>query len=131
MIGRDSGDRRKQKVYLHMEPAVKGKREAITEFRVLKKFLDSEGKKYTLLEVKIKTGRKHQIRCHMAYLGHPIVCDKLYGFKNRAIVGNLDRQFLHEGFIGLKLENGQQKEFKADLPRDLKEALFSLNEITN
>lgn len=60
-------------------------REAITEYKVLKRFTSpqpspniGEGAKFTYLEVKPKTGRTHQIRVHMKYLNHPVVCDSLY-----------------------------------------------------
>ena len=52
-------------------------RDAVTEYKVLKRFTDN-GIKFTYLEVKPKTGRTHQIRVHMKYLNHPVVCDSLY-----------------------------------------------------
>ena len=52
-------------------------REAITEYRVLKRFTSGKNK-FTYLEIKPKTGRTHQIRVHMKYLNHPVVCDSLY-----------------------------------------------------
>jgi len=83
LIGRSPKDGKKQRVYLPHEPGAERKREAITEYNVVEKFLDKNEKNYTLLEVNIKTGRKHQIRTHLAYIGYPIVGDKLYGFKNQ------------------------------------------------
>ena len=76
LIGRSPKDRRKQKVFLAGEPDSQGKREAVTKYKVLKRL-----KNFDLVEITPKTGRKHQIRCHFAYLGHPIVGDKMYGFK--------------------------------------------------
>ena len=61
-------------------------RQAVTSYRVLKRFAE-----YTLLEVKIGTGRTHQIRVHLASIGHPVAGDKLYG----APAAKLERYFLH------------------------------------
>jgi len=115
LIGRAPKDRRKQKVYLIGGPDAQTKREAITEYKVMKRFTN-----YTLLEVSPKTGRKHQIRCHFAYLGYPIAGDKLYGFKNQLWPKGLKRQFLHASYLKIHLPNGQIKEFKSGLPDDLK-----------
>lgn len=123
LIGRARKDRRKQKVYLPLTPVAKEKklREAITEYKVIKKF-----KNYSLLEVIPKTGRKHQIRCHLAYLSHPIAGDKLYGFKNQPKPKGLNRQFLHAISLRIKLFNGKEGEFKSELPRDLLKILKNL-----
>lgn len=69
-IGRHPKDR------IKMAVVVKGGREAVTHFRVLKRFGD-----YTWVECRLETGRTHQIRVHMAYIHHPVVNDPLYGFK--------------------------------------------------
>ncbi len=121
LLGRSPGDRRKQKIFLENEPAAMGKREAVTEYIVLKNFSG-----YDLLEVKPKTGRKHQIRAHMAYLGHPIAGDKLYGFKGQSLPEGLTRQFLHASALKITLPNGQIKEFMSGLPNDLKVCLQKL-----
>jgi 23S rRNA pseudouridine1911/1915/1917 synthase len=123
LIGRDKKNRKKQKAYLATEPdaKTKGLREALTKYKILEKFKD-----YTLLEVQPKTGRKHQIRCHFAYLGHPIAGDKLYGFKNQPCPKGLNRQFLHASQLKIKLLNGEKKEFKSDLPKELKQILQNL-----
>jgi len=118
LIGRSPGDRRKQKVYLPQEPAAQGKRKAITKYKVLQRF-----ENYDLIEITPETGRKHQIRTYFSYLGHPVVGDKLYGFKNQPKPKGLKRQFLHANYLKLKLPSGQEKEFKSDLPEDLKEVL--------
>jgi len=114
LIGRSPGDKRKQKAYLLNEMGP-GKREAITEYKVLKRFKD-----FTFLEVQIKTGRKHQIRCHLSYIHHPIAGDKMYGFKNSKAPEGLTRQFLHAQYLKIKLLNGEVKEFYSELPEDLK-----------
>lgn len=127
LLSRSPKDRRKQKVYLPQEPKAKGRhppatlRKAITEYKVLERF-----KNYTLVEAKPKTGRKHQIRTHFVYLGHPIAGDKLYGFKNQPLPKDLKRQFLHASYLKIKLPDGQEKEFKSDLPDDLKSVLNTL-----
>lgn len=121
LLARSPKDGRKQKVYLEKEPHPESAREAITEFKVLKDF-----KGYTLLEVEMKTGRRHQIRCHFSYLQHPIAGDKLYGFRNTKEPKNLSRQFLHAQKIKIQLPTitggttGEIKEFESDLPEDLK-----------
>ena len=132
LIGRSPKDRRKQKVFFDFEPKAEGKRKAITEYRVLLtlKSLGEGGQEnyYTLVEVTIKTGRKHQIRAHFNYLGHPLAGDKLYSFKNQVSPKNLKRQFLHASFLKLKLLNGKEKEFKSEISKDLKEVVEKLNE---
>ena len=122
LVGRAQKDKRKQKVYLLHEPKAEGKRTAITEYKTLKNF-----KNYALIEATPKTGRKHQIRCHFAYLGHPIAGDKLYGFKNQPCPKDLKRQFLHASYLKIELPDGKTKEFKSELLKDLKKSLENLN----
>jgi len=121
LLGRSPNDRRKQKVFLPGEPGAKGKREATTEYRVVKRY---QG--YTFLEVRPKTGRKHQIRVHLAHLGHPIAGDKLYGFKNQQIPEELNRQFLHAHSLTLTPPNGTTRTFTSPLPQDLQSVLDNL-----
>ena len=121
LLGRSPQDKRKQRAYLLHEPSSEGKREAITEYQVLQKFQN-----YTLIEVEIKTGRKHQIRAHFAHLHHPIAGDKMYGFKNQACPKGLFRQFLHASYLKIKLPNNQIKEFKSKLPEELEQILKKL-----
>lgn len=89
-------------------------KQAWTEYKVLKRF-----KAYTLLEVIPKTGRTHQIRVHLASIGHPIVGDKQYKFKRQPRLAGLKRQFLHAAYLKLKLPNGKLIKFKSELPQDL------------
>jgi len=117
LIGRAPGDKRKQRAYSLSETGP-GRREAITEYKVLERY---DG--YTLLEAQIKTGRRHQIRSHFSYLQHPIAGDKLYGFKNSKSPEGLTRQFLHSAYIKIQLPGGGIKEFKSDLPEELKQVL--------
>jgi len=121
LIGRSKRDGTKQKIYLPAEPGSTGKREAITEYKVLERF-----KNYTLLEVVPRTGRMHQIRCHLAYINHPIVGDEKYGFKNQPKPKDLNRQFLHASHIKIKLLNGEIKELNSELAQDLKLCLENL-----
>ncbi len=121
LIGRAKTDKRKQKVYPLSDTEEKGKREAITEFTTIKRFND-----FTLLEIKIKTGRRHQIRCHLSYLRHPVAGDKLYGFKDQIILEGLSRQFLHASYLKIQLPSGQYKEFNSELPEELQKVLDKL-----
>jgi len=121
LLGRSPNDRRKQKVYAPTDPTAKGKREAVTEYRVLERFKD-----YTLLEVTPKTGRKHQIRVHIASIGHPIAGDKLYGFKGQAEPEGLNRHFLHASSLTIPMPDGSIKEFNSELPEDLNRVLKQL-----
>jgi len=122
-LARGGKDRRKQKVFLPLEPKAEGKkiREAITEYKVIKEFKD-----YTLIEAIPKTGRRHQLRAQFAYLGHPIAGDKLYGFRKQIYPKGLKRQFLHASYLKIKLPSGEVKEFKSELPKDLKKVLNNL-----
>jgi 23S rRNA pseudouridine1911/1915/1917 synthase len=120
LIARAKGDPRKQRAYSEIN-APKSAREAITEYKILERFKD-----YTLLEVEIKTGRRHQIRCHFSYLKHPIAGDKLYGFKNSKIPEGLTRQFLHAQKLKIQLPNGSTEEFVSELPEELQQILNNL-----
>jgi len=115
LIDRSPKDRKKQKAYLPFAPGAKDKRGAVTEYKVITRFNN-----YTLVEAILKTGRKHQIRCHFSYLGHPIAGDRLYGFKNQPSPEGLERQFLHASYLKIKMPNAKYKEFKSELPDDLK-----------
>ena len=120
LIARAKGDPRKQKVYSPVN-APKSAREAVTEYKVLTRYKD-----YTLLEVQIKTGRRHQIRCHFSYLKHPIAGDKLYSFKNSPIPKGLTRQFLHSSYLKIQLVSGGKKELKSELPEELSKIIKNL-----
>ncbi len=114
-LGRSKSDKTKQKVYLPFEPGFERKREAITNYRVLQKFKD-----YDLIEAEPKTGRKHQIRVQLAHIGHPVVGDKKYGFKAQITPKGLKRHFLHASYLKINLPGGKTKEFKSELPEELK-----------
>jgi len=121
LLGRSPADRRKQKVYLSQDPKAEGKREAVTRYKVLQRF-----KNYDLIEAELLTGRKHQIRAHLAHLGHSVAGDKLYGFKNQPCPENLKRQFLHASYLKIELPGKGQKEFRSELPEELKNLLDKL-----
>jgi len=134
LIGRGLKDRKKQRVFLPLAPKAKGKRRAITEYKVLTRLRQDFGGQerfFTLLEVTIKTGRKHQIRCHFAHLGHPIAGDEMYGFKNQPLPQSLKRHFLHAFYLKTRLPQEKQKEFKSPLPKDLKKVLEKLENYEN
>ena len=87
--------------------------------------------KYTLVRVRLHTGRTHQIRVHFSSIGHPLAGDKLYGGKFRAVDGQLfPRQFLHACRLKFCLYDTEPKEFISPLPADLKQVLKSLKSIT-
>jgi 23S rRNA pseudouridine1911/1915/1917 synthase len=108
-----------------------GGREAVTKYSVERR-IQSEFGKFTLLKVKIETGRTHQIRVHMASLGHPIVGDALYGApreiraKSRPAV-SLSRNFLHSAELQFDHpRSGKQLSFSSPIPKLLEEFLRSL-----
>jgi 23S rRNA pseudouridine1911/1915/1917 synthase len=115
-----------------------GGREAVSHYNVLRR-LDTTFGKFALLEVKIDTGRTHQIRVHMASLGHPIVGDKLYGAPAELKAGSargkrsdaetlsLPRNFLHAACLELSHpRTGEKLAHKAPLPSQLHEFLAKL-----
>lgn len=118
-IGRDPGQRKKMAVV----PPGKG-RPAISEYHTLESFPE-----HTLLEVHPITGRTHQIRLHLAYLGCPITGDTIYGRKKPSLP--LVRHFLHAARLRIKLPGDELPQvFEAPLPPDLNEALNHLRSIT-
>jgi len=101
---------------------VKGKiREAITEWKVLKRFEES-GNKFSLLEVKPKTGRTHQIRVHMKFLNHPVACDSLYNPKGACPEG-LERLALHAKSIEFKNLSGKTIKIESPAPKEFSKYL--------
>lgn len=112
-IGRSLKDRKKQAV-------VKDGRNAVTHFEVLKRYRD-----YTFVKCILETGRTHQIRVHMKYIGHPLVGDPLYGPK-KTIKGN--GQFLHAGKLGFVHPTTEKLLiFEAPLPKIFQECLEKLD----
>jgi len=125
-IGRHPTERKR------MSTRTKRGRSALTQWRVLEQF-----KEVTLLELFPKTGRTHQIRVHLASIGHPVLGDPLYGRKgkSRAIekpllrecVETLGRQALHAHRLGfIHPQTGERVEFLSPLPQDMQRVLESL-----
>jgi 23S rRNA pseudouridine1911/1915/1917 synthase len=106
-------------------------REARTLFEVLERFAG-----YDLLSLQLKTGRTHQIRVHLAHLGHPIVGDPVYGGRHFGEIGCPDtakiqvpRQMLHARLLGFRHPRTEAfMEFEAPLPEDLQKVLQFLRE---
>jgi 23S rRNA pseudouridine1911/1915/1917 synthase len=92
-------------------------REAETRFDVRRSFAG-----HTLVEVRIVTGVMHQIRAHMAYLGHPVAGDLLYGGA-AAVLPGLERHFLHASVLGFEWPAGGSVRVESPLPQELERAL--------
>ena len=115
-IGRSTKDRKKMAVR-------KDGKEAITHFKVLKRYAN-----YTLLEVKIDTGRTHQIRVHMAEIGHPVVGDMVYS--NGKNEFGIQGQMLHAKSLDFKHPiSGKQMHLEAEVPEVFISVLNQLDEL--
>lgn len=113
-IGRNPKDRQKMAVVRE-----NGK-DATTNFRVLERF-----GAYTLVECRLMTGRTHQIRVHMAYIGHPVVGDPKYGAKKCPF--SIEGQALHsKTLMFTHPRTGERMEFEAPLPEDMQMILDDL-----
>lgn len=113
-IGRDEANRKKMAV------TNKNSKEAITHLRVVKRF-----KGYTLVRLSLETGRTHQIRVHMSYIGYPIYNDPLYGVGESNEFG----QFLHSTSIDFVHPTTKEKmHFEVGLPKEFEEFLTTLEE---
>jgi len=109
-IGRDPRNRKRMAVVADGEG-----REARTHYHVIRHLED-----YTLLEVRMETGRTHQIRVHLSAIGYPVLGDGVYGTKS----DTLPRLFLHACRLGFKLPStGKYAEFTSNLPPDLERVL--------
>ncbi|HPR35338.1 MAG TPA: RluA family pseudouridine synthase, partial [Anaerolineaceae bacterium] len=114
-IGRDEKNRQRMAVVY----GDKGKN-AVTEYHTLERYAD-----HTLLEVQPLTGRTHQIRVHMAFLGCPVTGDRIYGRRKKSL--DIPRFFLHAHKLTIKLPGEEEPtEFTAPLAADLKEILTTL-----
>ena len=122
-VGRDPNHRQRMSVQT-------GGREAITEYHVLEQFAHPVGPAagdYTLVEAEPLTGRTHQIRVHVASIGHPVVGDGIYGRRRTSLP--VSRQFLHARRLGFKHPStGQRLELEAPLPEELATVLDLLRQ---
>jgi len=111
-IGRHPSHRQKQTVRFSES------REALTFYKQVRRFKDS-----SMVELIPKTGRMHQLRVHLSYLGHPILGDAVYGSKSKLI----ERQALHAATLGFgHPTNRRYLEFNAQMPQDMKRLLALL-----
>ncbi len=117
-IGRHPVDRKKMCV------TEKNSKRAVTHYRVLARY-----KGYTHIKCVLETGRTHQIRVHMAYLGHPVAGDPVYGVKNERL--HFTGQCLHARKIGfVHPVTGVYLEFQSELPDYFRDFLIKLNNIS-
>jgi 23S rRNA pseudouridine1911/1915/1917 synthase len=111
-IGRDKQDRQKMAI-------VDNGRDAVTHFKVIESF-----EEYTLVECQLETGRTHQIRVHMKYIGHPVAGDPKYGPRRTL---SINGQALHAAVLGFNHPTtGKYLEFEAPLPEDMNKLLDQL-----
>ena len=105
---------------------VEGGKQAVTHYKVIERFK----KEYTLIKCILETGRTHQIRVHMAYIGHPLVGDPVYGFKKQKF--NLKGQVLHAQKLGfIHPSSGEYMEFSAPIPEYFSALINNLRKMLN
>ncbi|MCM3759379.1 RluA family pseudouridine synthase [Alkalihalobacillus oceani] len=110
-IGRDKKDRQSMAV------TDENSREAVTHFTVLECFAN-----HTYVQCELETGRTHQIRVHMKYIGFPLVGDPKYGPKKKTV--DIEGQALHAAVLGfVHPRTGQELEFEAPIPPEMEEVL--------
>ena len=115
-IGRHPNDRKKMAV------VTRNGKMAITHYRVLERF-----REYTLIEARLETGRTHQIRVHLAYIGHPVAGDPVYGHRRPHL--GLSGQALHAGVLGFKHpRTGEDLEFSVPVPEYFQVILAELRQ---
>ena len=117
-IGRSRRDRKKQAIDWERG------REAVTHYRVLERFSE-----YTLVECRLETGRTHQIRVHMASIGHPVLGDEVYGPRHCPF--RLEGQCLHAKLLGfVHPVSGKYMEFDSEYPAYFEELLQKLRRMS-
>ena len=118
-IGRSQKDRKKFTV------TEKNSKTAVTEYKVLEEIGN-----FSFLELKLRTGRTHQIRVHMASIGHPLAGDPVYG--PQKVIKELKGQCLHAGCLGfIHPATGEYMEFRSELPRYFEAFLDKLRRSEN
>jgi len=119
-IGRNPNDRKKMAV------TQKNSKEAVTHYKVLEQFGE-----FSLCEMKLETGRTHQIRVHMSHIGYPVVGDPLYAPKEGKNKFGIQGQALHAKVLGFDHPiTGEYMEFSSELPQYFVEVLEKLRKIT-
>ena len=137
-LGRASANRLKRAV---VSPGAPDARHAVTHYKVLQSFRDEKQRPLAaLLECRLETGRTHQIRVHMAHIGHPLIGDPLYGkhFATKAealaepaksLVKGFTRQALHAAILGFEHPvTGEHLRFEAPLPADFEKLLITFGQ---
>jgi 23S rRNA pseudouridine1911/1915/1917 synthase len=122
-IGRDPRNRKRMAV-------VAGGREAITEYSTRNYLYTPHGHRelYALVQVRLLTGRTHQIRVHLSHIGHPVVGDRTYGWRRKRIA--CPRQFLHACRLGFcRPSDGARITLQSPLPQDLQSVLAQLEAV--
>ena len=126
----------------HMEVSFKKGKEAITNYKTLEVFENNKVPTLSLIELKLETGRTHQIRVHMSYKGNQILGDKKYKKKYKKLkninndlnifIKNIKRQFLHAKSLGFFHPlNNKKMFFTSELPLDLNKILKKLRFLSN
>jgi 23S rRNA pseudouridine1911/1915/1917 synthase len=115
-----------------MTTRLEGGRSAVTHYRVVRR-LDTKVGKFTLLDVKIDTGRTHQIRVHTSAMAHPIVGDTMYGAprqaRGKSAVISLPRNFLHSAELEFRHpRTGETIALKSNLPDELQDFLTKVDQ---
>ena len=116
-IGRDPKTRQRM-------AAIRTGRDATTHLRVL-----ARAEQATLLDITIESGRTHQIRVHLAFIGYPVIGDGVYGNRQSEALARmlgLTRHFLHARSLTFDLPSGERRRFAAPVPHDLRSAMTAL-----
>ena len=120
-IGRNPKDRKKMAV------TYKNSKDAITHIKVLKRYYNSN---ITLIEASLETGRTHQIRVHMSYIGHPLLGDEVYGKKDNTF--KVQGQMLHAKVLGfIHPKTNEYVKYESDLPEEFKNIITKLENKEN
>ena len=107
-----------------MSTRTKNGRRAVTHYRVLERF-----RNYTYIACRLETGRTHQIRVHMAHIGHPLLGDRVYGPQKCPF--SLEGQTLHAKTLGIvHPSTGEYMEFDAPIPEYFEKLLTKLRHIS-